>query len=788
MNGTVNMNKQNHVDRVIAVLLFALLIGGGSFSPAAAATRYVDRADPQCSDSGPGTAQTPFCTISKGASIAIAGDTVEVASGTYAEQVTVQNSGTSAAPITFAVADGASVTVTGQTYGFNILSRSWIKVQGFTISDTVAYGIRVQNSTDITLSDNHVTGAGSPISGSTRSGIYLNNTTDSLVLRNTANHNSDGGIYLVNGTTRVRVEGNITHHNARGYVRAAPGIDVRAPGNTIQGNISYDNEDTGIQFYSGASDNLAVNNVCYGGGDHGIDISSAPRHTVIGNTVYLTPTSAINLEGSAINSTLANNIIVDQNVIVRPNDTKAIIRVDSSSIPGTVINYDLVFKSQGNYPLIRWGATNYSSLSSFVTATGMETHGSQADPQWVAPASGDFHLTAFSPAIDSANSGITGATDSDIESQPRIDDSTPDTGAGPRTYDDRGAYEFQLGGGGDITPPSIPTDLTATAVSSSQINLSWSASDDNVGVTGYKVYRGGIEIATTASTSYSDAGRSPSTTYTYRVAAFDAAGNTSDQSLPASATTQAGGDITPPSIPTGLTATAVSSSQINLSWSASDDNVGVTGYKVYRGGIEIATTASTSYSDTGRSPSTTYTYRVAAFDAAGNTSDQSLPASATTQASSGATLTFNSTADATIKPGSPTTNFGSSKLEVDNTPVEHFLLKFTVSGIGAPIVSAKLRLYNINDSNKGGDFYRVANNAWSESSVTWNTAPAADATIIASLGAVAVNTWYEVDVTSLIPGNGTYSLRVTSTSADGADYRSKETAGFAPQLVVATGQ
>jgi len=102
----------------------------------------------------------------------------------------------------------------------------------------------------------------------------------------------------------------------------------------------------------------------------------------------------------------------------------------------------------------------------------------------------------------------------------------------------------------DTTAPSVPTGLSASAVSTSQINLAWSASTDAVGVTGYKVYRDGAQVSTTgapaASTtiSYSDRGLSADTSYTYTVAAYDAAGNTSAQSASASATTQ-----TPPPPP-----------------------------------------------------------------------------------------------------------------------------------------------------------------------------------------------------------------------------------------------
>src|SRR5213076_3070428 len=182
----------------------------------------------------------------------------------------------------------------------------------------------------------------------------------------------------------------------------------------------------------------------------------------------------------------------------------------------------------------------------------------------------------------------------------------------------------------DTTRPSVPTGLTASAVSSSQINLSWAASSDNVVVSGYRVYRNGTQIATTSATSFINQGLSPSTTYSYTVAAFDAAGNLSARSSAASATTPAAPDTTPPSVPTGLTASAVSSSQINLSWAASSDDVGVTGYRVFRDGTQIATTSTTFFSNTGLSPSTTYFYTVAAVDAAGNASARSSPASATT--------------------------------------------------------------------------------------------------------------------------------------------------------------
>ena len=106
-------------------------------------------------------------------------------------------------------------------------------------------------------------------------------------------------------------------------------------------------------------------------------------------------------------------------------------------------------------------------------------------------------------------------------------------------FDDWSAGDLTSGGGGDTTAPSTPTNLSATAVSSSAINLSWSASTDNTGVTGYIIYRGGVQIATSVTNSYSDVGLTASTNYTYTVSAYDAASNNSPQSSTANATTQA---------------------------------------------------------------------------------------------------------------------------------------------------------------------------------------------------------------------------------------------------------
>jgi fibronectin type 3 domain-containing protein len=184
--------------------------------------------------------------------------------------------------------------------------------------------------------------------------------------------------------------------------------------------------------------------------------------------------------------------------------------------------------------------------------------------------------------------------------------------------------------GADQTAPSVPAGLVATP-GSTQVALSWTASTDNVAVTGYRVFRNGVQVAAPTGTTYTDTGLTNGVSYTYTVAAVDAAANASAQSSPGVSATPA--DTQAPTVPAGLTATG-GNAQVALTWNASTDNVGVTGYRVYRssgGGAysQIATPATTFYSDTTVTNGTAYSYKVAAVDAAANVSAQSTAATAT---------------------------------------------------------------------------------------------------------------------------------------------------------------
>jgi len=188
-------------------------------------------------------------------------------------------------------------------------------------------------------------------------------------------------------------------------------------------------------------------------------------------------------------------------------------------------------------------------------------------------------------------------------------------------------------GSTDTVAPSAPTNLAASGTTQTTTNLSWTASTDNVGVTGYDVYQNGVFKANTASTSYGVTGLTASTAYSFYVIAKDAAGNASAASNTVNVTTLAAPvDTTAPTAPTNLTASGTTSSSTNLSWTASTDNVGVTGYDVYQNGVFKTNTASTSLAVSGLSASTTYSFYVIAKDAAGNASAASNTVNVTTLA------------------------------------------------------------------------------------------------------------------------------------------------------------
>ena len=181
----------------------------------------------------------------------------------------------------------------------------------------------------------------------------------------------------------------------------------------------------------------------------------------------------------------------------------------------------------------------------------------------------------------------------------------------------------------DTQAPTTPTGLIVTGSTTTSVSISWSASFDNVSVAGYDVYKGSTVAGTTSTfTSYTVSGLTCGTSYTLAVDAFDAAGNKSAKTS-LTTSTAACADTQAPTTPTGLIVTGSTTTTVSLTWTASTDNVGATGYKAFVNGSQVGTSTSTSYQFTGLTCGTTYSLGVAANDAAGNTSPTATISSAT---------------------------------------------------------------------------------------------------------------------------------------------------------------
>ncbi|WP_028594939.1 lytic polysaccharide monooxygenase [Paenibacillus assamensis] len=182
------------------------------------------------------------------------------------------------------------------------------------------------------------------------------------------------------------------------------------------------------------------------------------------------------------------------------------------------------------------------------------------------------------------------------------------------------------GGSSDTSAPTVPTSVVATNIGTTSAKINWNASTDNTGVVGYRIFNGSSQIATTnGALTTTLTGLTANTTYNITIKAIDAAGNVSGASNTATFKTLAasGPDTQAPTAPSSLHVMgAIGSTTIPLMWDASTDNIGVTGYQIFRGTTLITTVPGTAieYLVTGLTPNTSYSFTVKAIDAAGNVS------------------------------------------------------------------------------------------------------------------------------------------------------------------------
>jgi fibronectin type 3 domain-containing protein len=325
------------------------------------------------------------------------------------------------------------------------------------------------------------------------------------------------------------------------------------------------------------------------------------------------------------------------------------------------------------------------------------------------------------------------------------------------------------------TPPTAPSGLTATAVSSAQINLTWVDNSNNE--TGFKIERSTdgvnftqIALISGGLTAYSSTGLTASTQYTFRVRATNTAGD-SGYSNTKAATTSAPA-VTTPTAPTGLAATAVSSVQVNLSWSDNSNNE--TGFKIERstgGGaftqVAIASANVTQFVDTGLTANTQYAYRIRATNAAGDSSYTSVASAATplTAPAVPSNLTASAAGATQIDLTWTDNSGGQAQFVVERQVAGGAFAELTVLPVGTTsfsdvgLLPATTYTYMVFATNSGGD--SAESNA--AGAVTAAPTPAQAATTDITLGGTGPKFVRFIDAdgtVSIISFHGTGTLAV----------------------------
>ncbi|WP_076262057.1 PKD domain-containing protein [Intrasporangium flavum] len=577
-------------------------------------TYHVDGTSPSCSDAADGTT-TPFCSISRAAALALAGDTVVVEAGDYREQVTPARTGMTTAPLTFrangavrvlgttdlgstslwtptsttawqatvasaapitqvfrggtrlAAASSATTTTAGtffydaaattlyvdagganpasgttleastRSYGFKLWNARSVVVDGFSMQGQNGVGISIQDSADVVVTSaraslvssygvssdrsSRTRVSGSTTTGNGSIGVRIATSPDAVVSGNTSASNGYHGI-SIQSSTGATVADNVSHDNVQPTQRLANGIDVSlgSTGALVERNTVYANQDSGIEIYTGSDDATVRRNISYDNGDHGIDCLSSQRDHVVGNTVVGNSTAGINLEGGCSSSLVADNVSVDNAV----GSTRTIgnIRLDEASSPGSTVNRNLVFQNAGG-PLYEWNSAPYTTVASFQVASGQGPNDLGSAPRFVDEAGRNLALTLTSPAVDSADLGVTGASVTDHDGIAPVDVPViADTGAGSPAYGDRGALEYH----GNLQPTGPTAALSANpatgahAPATVQLSASGSSAGDGA-ITSYTFTCGngttvGPQAGATASCTYASAG-----TYTASVRVVD---------------------------------------------------------------------------------------------------------------------------------------------------------------------------------------------------------------------------------------------------------------------------
>jgi chitodextrinase len=613
---------------------------------ASAKTIYVSLSG---NDANNGAIGTPYRSINKASQVALPGDVVMVRGGVYFNTVGISSKGTANARITFQPYPGEKVTVDGTgtapaTDLFTLYKAEYVDVVGFEVRNSTRIGINVYSCKSIRVRDNdthhHIRngiyigasamGVSSDIvidgnqvhdtvlenenhvfvNGGWAGGLAFSKTKGGAITNNKVYRNYGEGL----GTglsTNVLVEGNEISDAYSGYIYIESSGYI-----TVNKNFLYNTGDTRFYRNGHPGPGIGVANETWDIVLPEAGSNLTITNNIVNNTRWCFYYGSFDTGGGLKNSVIANNTFY--------RATDALIRISLDTHSGSLVTNNIFYQVGNGMTQVAGAGVSYKNNLWYGGNPEPLANGAgdlYGDPQFVkaggtTPA--DYKLRAISPAVHTGAS--TGAPKTDYFGAIRTESF------------DMGAHELsaELGSSAPVAaPPAAPTNVRALATNSTTISLTWTASITE-GVTSYKVYRDNAFIATVTGSAYTDAGRTAATAYRYEVYAYDITGNPSAASIAAAVTTPAAADTVKPSMPANLTTGAVTSSSIALSWTGSTDNVGVTGYHVYRNGTYIATIGSKAYTVTGLSANTAYSFQVVAVDAAGNRSAASNTASGTT--------------------------------------------------------------------------------------------------------------------------------------------------------------
>jgi hypothetical protein len=527
--------------RVVPVV-FSCVFTAGAVS---ANTWYVA---PGGSDVNAGTVTAPFATITKAAAVAQPNDDISVRGGTYNQRPSISSRGTSAAWISIHAYPGELPIIDGTGLGIDknlvsFVSASYVLFSGFEVRNATRIGIMGWNSNNIKVANNTV-------HDSVRNGIYFGSdamgiVSDIVVDGNTVYNNvTENQFHTMNGGWASGVmiswcnRGQIINNNV--YQNNGEGIIyLLSNQGLVQQNQVHDNFSVGI-YLDNARTTLVNRNFAYSTGDTRFYRTGHPA-AGIG-----TANEAYSASNPLSDLTITNNIVVNshwgfyygaygiggglKNTLVANNtfykSTGALLWIENGPHANSTIENNIFDQVGGVMTDVTGAGVSYHNNHWYGGNAGAATGiGDIIGDPGLANAGGlnaaDYKLTALSPGLH------LGATVSSV---------TADYWGSTRgAINDIGAHQLSdlttpPAPTADTTAPSTPTGL-ASSVNGNSITLRWTASTDNVGVTGYRVYRNGALAANVGATSWTDTGLAISTTYSYAVSAVDAAGNESAQSV-----------------------------------------------------------------------------------------------------------------------------------------------------------------------------------------------------------------------------------------------------------------